>query len=421
MRLSAAWAALALLASAACLLQAGAATAQGPASKVDPLVGTAPGAPDFDTGGGGGNTTPAATVPFGLMAFGPDTYSGFLNRPGGYSYANHLIRGFSLRHASGAGCSIYQDVGLMPTTQGLHGSPVHPNDADLDRRYMADFSHESEGAAPGFYRVLLDPGKKTETSVALTAAQRSGVMRIRFPRRGSPRMLINPGASATGALAANVQIDPGTNEVRGSVTSGGFCDENNTYTLHFVVRFGSGFKSFGTWNRNQLSPGSTASADTLSPDQDFTNEQEGLARKGPTAQAGAVLGFGARRVEARVGISYVSVDNARANLDAEVGARAWRRCEGPRRLRGTTLSGGSASAAENSWTSAASTRRSTTPCFTRPRSATRMVSTWAWTARSTRLRDSSSTRISRAGTSIAARSRCWRCCFRIALRISPSP
>jgi predicted alpha-1,2-mannosidase len=313
---------LALSASAACLLLAGAAAAQGPARMVDPLVGTAPGAPDFDTGGGGGNTTPAATVPFGLMAFGPDTYSGFLNRPGGYSYANHLIRGFSLRHASGAGCSIYQDVGLMPTTQGPHGSPVHPNDADLDRRYMADFSHESEGAAPGFYRVLLDPGKKTETSVALTAAQRSGVMRIRFPRRGLPRMLINPGASATGALAANVQIDPGTNEVSGSVTSGGFCDENNTYTLHFVVRFGSGFKSFGTWYRNQLSPGSTASADALSPDQDFTNEQEGLARKGPTAQAGAVLGFGERRVEARVGISYVSVDNARANLDAEVGDRS---------------------------------------------------------------------------------------------------
>lgn len=313
--------ALAAWAGVTCLLLPGAATAQGPASKVDPLVGTAAGAPNFQTGGGGGNTTPAATLPFGMIAFGPDSSPALRNRPGGYSYRDHRIRGFSLHHVSGAGCSIYQDIGLMPTTERLRGSPVHPDDADLDRRYMADFSHESEAASPGFYRVLLDPDGKAETSVALTAAQRSGIARIRFPRRGPAGILINAGASATGALASSVQIDASRHEVTGSVTSGGFCDENNTYTLHFVARFGSGFKSFGTWNRNQFDPGSTASADALSPDQDYTGEQEGVGRKGPTAQAGAFVGFGGRRVEARVGISYVSVDNARANLEAEIGGK----------------------------------------------------------------------------------------------------
>jgi predicted alpha-1,2-mannosidase len=314
--------ALALWTGTACLLLASAATAQGPASKVDPLVGTAPGAPDFDTGGGGGNTTPAATLPFGMIAFGPDTLPALANRPGGYSYRDHMIRGFSLHHVSGAGCSIYQDVGLMPTTARLRGSPVHASDTDLDHRYMAGFSHESEGAAPGFYRVLLDPDKKSETSVALTAARRSGIARIRFPRGGPATVLINAAASATGAIAANVDIDPSAHEVTGSVTSGGFCDENNTYTLHFVARFGSGFKSFGTWNQGQLAPGSTASADALAPGEDYTNEQEGLGRKGPTAQAGAFVGFGARRVEVRVGVSYVSVDNARANVDAEVAGQS---------------------------------------------------------------------------------------------------
>ena len=314
--------AIALCTGTAWLLLAGVAMAQGPASKVDPLVGTAPGAPNFDTGGGGGNTTPAATLPFGMIAFGPDTSPAFVNRPGGYSYRDHLIRGFSLHHVSGAGCSIYQDIGLMPTTEPLRGSPVHANDADLDRRHMAEFSHESEGATPGFYRVLLDPDSKRETSVALTAARRSGVARIRFPRRGPATVLLNAAASATGAIAANVDIDPSAHEVTGSVTSGGFCDDNNTYTLHFVARFGSAFKSFGTWNQGQLAPGSTASADALGPGEDYTNEQQGLGRKGPTAQAGAFVGFGGRRVEVRVGISYVSVENARANLDAEVGGQS---------------------------------------------------------------------------------------------------
>jgi len=314
-------AAIAAWAGAACLPIPAAATAQGPASNVDPLVGSAVGSPNFETGGGAANTTPAAMVPFGMMAFGPDTSPSLVTWPSGYSYRDHRIRGFSLRHVSGAGCSIYQDISLMPTTQRLRGSPVHANDVDLDRRYPAEFSHESEGASPGFYRVLLDPDRETQTSVSLAAARRSGVARIRFPRRGPATVLINAAASATGALAANVQIDPSRREVSGSVTSGGFCDENNTYTLHFVARFGAGFKSFGTWNRGRLSPGSTASADALAPDQDFTNEQEGLGRKGPTAQAGAFVGFGGRSVEARVGISYVSVDNARANLDAEVGGQ----------------------------------------------------------------------------------------------------
>jgi predicted alpha-1,2-mannosidase len=312
-------AAIALGLGTAWLLLAGAAFAQGPARLVDPFVGTAPGAPNFDTGGGGGNTTPAATLPFGMIALGPDTAPAFVNRPGGYSYRDHMLRGFSLRHVSGAGCSIYQDIGLMPTTERLRGSPVHANDTDLDRRHMAEISHEEEGAAPGFYRVLLDPDTKSQTAVSLTAARRAGIMRIRFPRRGPGRVLINAGASATGAIAADVAIDPATLEVTGSVTSGGFCDENNTYTLHFVARFGQGFQSFGTWNRAQLMPGSTSTADALDPGADYTNEQEGLGRKGPTAQAGAFVGFGGRTVEARVGISYVSVDNARANLDAEVG------------------------------------------------------------------------------------------------------
>jgi predicted alpha-1,2-mannosidase len=322
---------IALCAIGACLVVPAAATAgtaQGPAGLVKPLVGTEVGAPEFGTGGGGGNTFPGATMPFGMLGWSPDTEPALLNRPGGYSYDDHLIRGFSLKHVSGAGCSIYQDVSLLPTTERLRDSPVAPRDSDVKRGYMGTFKHKREKATPGFYRVQLGPedGGGGRTSVSLTATERAGVGRISFPRGGPRTVLLNAGGSSNGNSEVTVALDPTTREITGSVTSGGFCEQNNTYTLHFVARFDRAFNSFGTWRRQKLSKRSTASADELVAKQGRKpagGQGEGLNRKGPTAQAGAFVGFRGpdRSVEVRVGISFVSVDNARENLDAEVGDR----------------------------------------------------------------------------------------------------
>ena len=77
------------------------------ARHVNPFSGTQPGGPDFGTGGGGGNTFPGAVVPFGMVQWSPDTVA---NQPGGYYYSDNRIRGFSLTHLSGAGCSAAQDL-----------------------------------------------------------------------------------------------------------------------------------------------------------------------------------------------------------------------------------------------------------------------------------------------------------------------
>ncbi|HXN46223.1 MAG TPA: hypothetical protein VN893_06250, partial [Bryobacteraceae bacterium] len=73
--------------------------AAAPYDSVNPFIGTA----------ADGNTFPAATLPFGMMQWGPDT------RPDGwYHYDDKSIRGFSLTHISGAGCPIYADVPILP-------------------------------------------------------------------------------------------------------------------------------------------------------------------------------------------------------------------------------------------------------------------------------------------------------------------
>jgi putative alpha-1,2-mannosidase len=79
------------------------------AQEVDPFIGTAD----------EGRTFPGATVPFGMLQWSPDTR----DEPGGYEYHDNVIQGFSLTHLSGAGCVAFQDIPILPTDQGVTGSP----------------------------------------------------------------------------------------------------------------------------------------------------------------------------------------------------------------------------------------------------------------------------------------------------------
>ncbi len=96
--------------------------------------------------------------------------------------------------------------------------------------------------------------------------------------------------------------------------SGGFCVEPSSYRIYFAARFSRPFQSFGTWRGGALAPGSSSAADSV-PAAPWA-----LGAPGASAQTGAYVGFDTstdRTVEMRVGISFVSVQNARANLDAE--------------------------------------------------------------------------------------------------------
>ena len=75
-----------------------------PYDSVDPLIGTA----------GGGNTFPGATLPFGMVQWSPDT-----NTDAWYKYDEKQLYGFSLTHISGAGCPLYGDFAVLPTTEEM--------------------------------------------------------------------------------------------------------------------------------------------------------------------------------------------------------------------------------------------------------------------------------------------------------------
>ena len=138
-----------------------------PAGYVDPFIGT----------GGHGHTYPGATLPFGMLQLSPDTRLEGWDGCSGYHYSDEVVYGFSHTHLSGTGISDYGDILLMPTTgepQMFSGYGATP-----DHGYASRFDKTTELAEPGYYAVeLADYG----ISVELTATERVGMHRYRFPR-----------------------------------------------------------------------------------------------------------------------------------------------------------------------------------------------------------------------------------------------
>ncbi|MET0424843.1 MAG: GH92 family glycosyl hydrolase [Actinoplanes sp.] len=281
-----------------------------PAAYVDPFIGTT----------NLGNTYPGAVTPFGMLAWSPQTSRGnqiATPAPGGYQYTATKIRGFSLTHLSGVGCSgANGDIPIMPQVGEITGSPT----ADAtDAVYASTFSHADEAARPGYYAVKLAGGAGAE----LTATPRTGLGRFTFPADKPAGLLFRTSLSETGSTDATVHLDPGNRTVTGSVSAGNFCgpqSANNRhayYTLHFVAVLDQPFAATGTWTDGVLEAGGT----DASGGSGYSSAGRPNAGKG----SGGYVTFapGTTEVGMRVAISYVSLDGARANLAAESGDRGF--------------------------------------------------------------------------------------------------
>ncbi|MFJ8311547.1 MULTISPECIES: GH92 family glycosyl hydrolase [unclassified Streptomyces] len=271
--------ALGVLALLAGVLAAPAAQAAPPRSGqltdlVNPFIGTE----------NEGNTYPGAAVPFGMVQLSPDT-----GHNTGYDHAQDHIRGFSSVHLSGVGCGLGGDLPTLPTTGDI-------TETDY-ARYAAKFSHGTEQASPGYYKVGLDSGITAE----LTASTRTGVQRYTFPATGKANVLLNAGQSLHRTISTTVEIlDART--VRTAITGSGFCQDTKPYTVYTVTRFDRPFTAFGTWKDGKVGQGTTRSTGS--------------------AGNGAWLRFDTtkdRTVEATTALSYVDAAGAAGNLRAEGG------------------------------------------------------------------------------------------------------
>jgi predicted alpha-1,2-mannosidase len=234
---------------------------------------------------GGGNTFPGAEVPFGMVKWSPDTTPTY-NAGGGYDYSDNKLWGYSLTHVSGPGCGAAGDVPMVPTTGALPAGD--PN------MITTAFSHTNEVAQAGYYSAQSNQ-PDTVTS-EFTATPHSSMARFTYPATTQADFLIKLMASQNGDYGDSVKV-VGNNEIQGSDTSGYFCGETNNdgqpqlYTLYFDITF----------------------------DHPFTASQV-ITNPGQSDPAAVNLTFDTTQnqvVQAKVGISYVSVANAKLNWQTE--------------------------------------------------------------------------------------------------------
>lgn len=248
-----------------------------------------------------GNTYPGAQVPFGMISISPNTVfenyaalDSYDSRPG-YSYAHDRISGFSLTHFSGIGCHAMQDLPITFTTHELSSSPATNKHA-----YAHSFAKVDERASPGYYRVDF---AEDQFAVATTVSERSGLIYLENNSGQPMKVILNPNGTANGVTDSRIDYDRKANALSGFATSGGFCDRDpsiHPYTIYFYIQFDRQPAEFGSWQDEQLkkcektSLGAT-SAFWLS----FSEINQSLLTK--------------------VGISYVSAENARENAMHEIG------------------------------------------------------------------------------------------------------
>ncbi len=238
----------------------------------DPMVGT----------GGHGHTFPGAVMPFGMVQLSPDTRLTGWDGCSGYHYSDKKIYGFSHTHLSGTGCSDDGDVMIMPTC----GKPRFNHN-----NYASAFSHSNEKASPGYYGVKLDKyGIKAE----FTVTERTGLHKYVFPKSNSANIILDLNHRDK-LKHGEVNIN-GNNEITGMRLSSIWADSQYVY---FVIQFSKPFKKSGILQTGVLHNGmKKAQGHYLKAYVSFDTE-DGEA------------------IYAKVGLSFVSIEGARKNLETE--------------------------------------------------------------------------------------------------------
>ena len=289
-------------AALALLLGAAPALAQTPAEYVDPFIGTT----NF------GTTNPGAVVPNGMMAVVPFNVMGSdLNRydkdarwwSTPYEYHNRFFTGFAHGALSGVGCPDMGSLLTMATTGEL----------EVDyRNYGSEYRDEE--ASPGYYAVTLS---KYGIRAEATSTPRTSVERYTFPG-GEGHLLLNLGEGLTNESGAMVRRVSAT-EIEGMKLLGTFCyNPQKVFPVYFVLRVSKTPSAAGYWKKQREMTGVEAE---WTPD----NGRYKLYTQYGRELAGDDIGYwftfddlqAGEQIEVRMGISYVSAENARRNLEAE--------------------------------------------------------------------------------------------------------
>ena len=282
-------------------LAAGNVTAKDNVDYVDPFIGTT----NFSI------CNPGAIRPHGLMSVVPFNVMGSdLNQQDKdsrwwsavYEYNNKYFTGFAHVTLSGVGCPEMGTLLTMPTTGELN--------VDY-RSYGSEYKDET--ARPGYYsNVLTKYGIKCEVA----ATMRSSIERYTFPG-GKSNLLFNLGNGLTNEIGASLRRVSDT-EFEGTRLLGTFCyNPQAVFPMYFVVRVNKKPSAFGMWKKQPNLHNAQAQWDAY---QGKYKLYPGYGRDMAGNDIGYYMTYDlakGEQVEVQVGVSFVSIEGARANLNAE--------------------------------------------------------------------------------------------------------
>ena len=247
-----------------------------PVSLANPLQGT-----DSSLRFSHGNEYPAIALPFPMNTWAP--YTQPARDSFYYQYRQPKIRGLRQTHQPSPWINDYAVFALMPVFGKL---------AVQEDERASDFRHEEETAQPCYYRVRLDTWKAT---AEVTPTERCACFRFTFEEPGEAYIVLDafPGGSSVEVVPAENKIVGLSRYNHGGVPAG--------FANYFVIVFDRPFAAHGVWSPEGVKPGEAR----------LEGKQAGGFVKFDTSN-GRVVGC-------RVGSSFISLEQARRNLEREIG------------------------------------------------------------------------------------------------------
>lgn len=239
---------------------------------VDPTIGS----------GGHGHVFVGANVPHGMISVGPNNVSIGWDWCSGYHDSEKTIAGFAQNHLSGTGVTDLGEIVLMPYLD----EPLFQKGTATGDGFAVAFDKADETVSPGYYEVTIMDGK---VNVRLTASERVAYHRYTMTDAadGSKLGVIVDLESSAKSLLFRQGLQDHSIELYDEFTIVGYRKSDEwarDHMVYFAARFDCPIKSF-----------------------------DGQA-------AVYALDFGTQdHVDAKVAVSYNSVQGALSNLEAETG------------------------------------------------------------------------------------------------------
>ncbi|TFK83330.1 glycoside hydrolase family 92 protein [Polyporus arcularius HHB13444] len=264
---------------------------------VDPYIGNGGDSPN-----GSGGMIPSTAPPFAMTRWTAQTRQNYVSVTP-YNYTDTSIYGFQGTHQPA--------IWMGESGQAIIAPGAGQIQSVFEKRGMS-FKHEGEIATASYYSVLLDGIEGGQIHAEQSATSRVGHLRFTFKDTKTPYVLVEATrASVMGSddptnvthPLGEITIDPlhreisGRNPERQDFIIGP--SPAPSFAGYFVARFDVPFASYGTAQNGTISENATSGQGAL---------LSGFARF-PT---------GIHQVNVRVGVSFISVEQARKNLDTEI-------------------------------------------------------------------------------------------------------